>query len=202
MNHPGLTAGQATRFISDSSDDERQTMECPWLALITKYRHEYVGANALREKGYEVFLPTYQTGHSNARGSNPRPLYAGYLFCRMTAHTTGSMVTCPGIVKPVTVGKALAVVTPAEIESVRGLVDSGIAIECWRFMSSGTTVEIGSGPLKGVRGILAGDPGNRRLVVTVNLLQRSVAAVLDRYTVINPVQIQIPLQRAAAAALR
>jgi transcription antitermination factor NusG len=86
----------------------------------------------------------------------------------------------PGVVDLIGFGKLPAPIPDAEIDRVRKMVESGLPVASWPYLTAGDTVLIESGPLAGLEGILLRTKGKYRLVVSVNLLQRSVAAEIDR----------------------
>ena len=73
----------------------------------------------------------------------------------------------------------------AEVSSVKALVASGLETEPWPYLKTGERVLIGSGPLSGVEGTLLQIKNQLRLVVSVTLLQRSVAVEVDSDSVLN-----------------
>jgi transcription antitermination factor NusG len=80
-------------------------------------------------------------------------------------------------------GKTPEPVPDQEIERVRRMVESGLLVTPYPFLNVGQTVLIERGPLTGLEGILVELKGTRRLVVSINLLQRSVSAEVDRHWV-------------------
>ena len=66
-----------------------------------------------------------------------------------------------------------------EIQAIQAMVASGIPNQPWPFLATGDRVRIESGPLTGLEGILVEFKGNHRLVLSVTLLQRSVAVEID-----------------------
>jgi len=82
-----------------------------------------------------------------------------------------------------------------EIEAVRAILRSGLAAQPWPFVRVGQTVRIRGGSLDGVEGILVASKKHDRLVVSVGLLQRSVAVEVDQAWV----EAVGPLSRRCAA---
>jgi transcription antitermination factor NusG len=80
-------------------------------------------------------------------------------------------------------GKLPELIPDAEIERVRRMVDSGLLVTPYPYVAIGQAVLIERGPLSGVEGILMEVKGKARLVVSVNLLRRSVSAEIDRLAV-------------------
>ncbi len=148
-----------------------------WFALRVKPRTERVVADALRGKGYEEFLPL----HAERRRWSDRvktvqaPLFAGYVFCRFDVQLRLSILTTPGVMHVVSTGQVPQPIADEEMTSLRLLVDSGLSVEPWPYQFVGKRVTIVSGPLTGTSGILQSIKNKDRLVVSISLLQRSVA---------------------------
>ena len=97
------------------------------------------------------------------------------------------ILTAPGVVDVVGFGKTPELIPDTEIERVRLMVASGLAVTPYPYLEVGQGVLIERGPLSGVEGILVEVKGKTRLVVSVNLLRRSVSAEVDRHS-IRPIQ--------------
>lgn len=85
----------------------------------------------------------------------------------------------PGVVHIVGNGSLPMPVSNEEISAVRAIVASNVGAQRWPFLEVGQRVRITAGPLAGLEGILVQWKGSHRLVVSITLLQRSVAAVID-----------------------
>jgi hypothetical protein len=96
------------------------------------------------------------------------------------------MVMTPGAVRLLGFGNRPEAVADHEIESLRRIDDSEVIRRPWRYLPGGSMVEILSGPLTGVQGVLVTDGCARRIIVSVTLLHRSVCAELDENTVLKP----------------
>jgi transcription antitermination factor NusG len=108
------------------------------------------------------------------------PLFPGYIFCRVPQEQRLRALSAPGVASIVGFGGKDATVEEHEIEAVRRLLQSGAHIEPWPYVRAGHVVEIQAGPLSGMRGEVVREKGLWRLIVNVELLQRSVAAELGR----------------------
>jgi transcription antitermination factor NusG len=153
----------------------------PWFALRIKSNFEKTASQILQHKGYEAFLPVYQTRNrwSDRMKTVERPLFPGYLFCRFDQQDRLPILVTPGVVGVVGLGKAPMPIPEEEIEAVEALICSGLAAMPWPFVSVGQRLVIERGPLRGVEGILQEIKSGYRFIVSVNLLQRSVAAEVD-----------------------
>lgn len=159
----------------------RDTVRTPWFALQVRTRHEGGVANFLTGKGYEPFVPMYQ---SRRRWSDrikvvDAPLFPGYLFCRFDINNRLPILTTPGVIQVVGFNRSPIPVEDAEIDAIQSLVASGFPSQPWPFLQAGDRVQIDSGPLRGLEGLLVELKGSHRLVVSVMLLQRSVAVEID-----------------------
>ena len=151
----------------------------PWFAVYVKGRHEKNVALGLQIRGLESFLPTYMKRHKNSTKSEV-PLFPGYVFCRMEPKQHRPVITTPGVFSVVSTGAVPASVPDAEIEAIRHMVEAGLAVQPWPYIARGQQVQLKSGPLRGVEGIVMNDQHHRWLILSVHLLQRSIAVKVER----------------------
>lgn len=153
----------------------------PWFALQVRARHEVGVANFLTGKGYETFVPLYKSRRlwSDRVKVVESALFPGYLFCRFDVNNRLPILTTPGVVQVVGVNRTPVPVNDSEVDAVQSLVASGFPSQPWPFLQAGDRVRINSGPLRGLEGLLVELKGSHRLVVSVTLLQRSVAVEID-----------------------
>ncbi|MCC6164554.1 MAG: UpxY family transcription antiterminator [Acidobacteria bacterium] len=151
-----------------------------WFALRVKPRAERVVADVLDGKGYEYFLPMHRERRrwSDRVKTVDTPLFAGYLFCRFDVQFRLPILTSPGVLHVVSIGKVPEPIPDEEIESLQVLTRSGLTLEPWPFLQIGEQVRIVAGPLAGAAGVVQSVKDRDRLVVSVTLLQRSVAVVV------------------------
>jgi transcription antitermination factor NusG len=171
-----LMQAQGARTMS------RNASQPVWRALIVRSRHEKVAADALRSRGLEEFLPLYQSKRawSDRTKVIDMPLFPGYVFCRFADTQRLLTISSPGVTSVVGFGGKDAVVEDHELESVRRMLAAGLTVEPWSYVRAGHEVEIHSGPLSGLRGQVVREKGLWRLIVNVEMLQRSVSAELER----------------------
>lgn len=156
--------------------------QAPWFAVQTKPRHEKMVAQQLEHKGYQPFLPTYLVRHkwSDRIKVIEQPLFDGYCFCRIDRDSTARVITTPGAIRIVGLPGAPTPIDEAEIETLQQLVASRLVIEPWPYLDVGQRVRIERGALEGIEGILQAYRNQFRVIVSVTLLQRSVAVEVDR----------------------
>lgn len=138
-------------------------------------------ASHLTARGFESFLPMYKSRRhwSDRIREMEVPLFSSYVFCRFDPLNRFPVVSIPGIVHVVSVGKVPVAVDQNEIEAIQAAVNSGLHHEPCSYLRVGQRVRIEQGPLNGVQGILMSFKGNQRLVLSITLLQRSMAVQID-----------------------
>jgi transcription antitermination factor NusG len=158
-------------------------MELPpsWYALTVKPRHEKVAAQNLRQRGLEDFLPLHRVRRSwsDRVQAIDLPLFPGYFFCRFTFQDRLHALNTPGVRSIVGFGNDMPL-EDSEIQAVQALVASGMPVSPWPYLQVGEKVRIERGSLEGVCGTLVREKSSWRIVVNVELLQRSVAIEVDR----------------------
>lgn len=157
-----------------------------WCAVQVTPRHEVIVSAILRSKGYEEFLPMYRVKRqwSDRRKEIETPLFTGYVFCRLNSGIPWSIVTTPGVVRIVGTRKEINVIEDREIDAIQLVLKAGVRVEPCAYAKIGDRVRITNGPLTGVEGIVTGYKNQQRLVLSVNLIQSSVAVEVDGYNLV------------------
>lgn len=157
-----------------------------WYAVRVKSNREWTVAAAARGKGVEEFVPRYRVRRqwSDRVKEVELPLFAGYVFCRLDARERLPVLTIPGVVGFVGTREGPLPVDDGEIAALKQIAGAGVAAAPWPYLEAGQRVRIVRGPLRGVEGILAVVKSDYRLVVSVTILQRSVAVEVDRDAIV------------------
>ncbi|HEV2380390.1 MAG TPA: UpxY family transcription antiterminator [Terriglobia bacterium] len=186
----------------ESTAGERETKsDAAWYALYTRHQHEKVVAQALSGKGFEVFLPLY----SIARRWQDRvkqlalPLFPSYVFLRTGLDRRLPVVTTAGVHHFVPTDDRPIPISEGEIDSVRQLTLKSTRVEPHPFLKRGDWVRVKTGPLEGLEGILTRWKAAFRLVLSVELVQQSVAVEVEAS---NVEPIREPRNRQASGYLR
>jgi transcription antitermination factor NusG len=153
-----------------------------WFAVRVRSNRERIVSLYLREIGYEEYSPTYKAGRqwSDRIKLVDQPLFPGYVFCKLDPTDRLPVLMAPGVVGLVGVGKTPAPIPAVEVERVRRMVTSGLPVIPYPYLHVGQEVLIERGPLAGLEGTLERVKNRLRIVVSVTLLQRAVAAEIDR----------------------
>ena len=147
-----------------------------------KSNFERIASVHLRERGYHEFLPTYriQKRWSDRIKVVEKPLFPGYVFCSFDPHLRLRVITTPGVLHIVGIGREPVPINQPEIEAVWMMLRSGLPVRPSPFLQVGQRVMVERGPLVGVEGTVTQLKGDCRLIVSISLLQRSIAAEIDR----------------------
>jgi transcription antitermination factor NusG len=149
----------------------------PWFALRVRPNYEKPVAVALRGKGFQEFLPLV---HCRRQWSDrvkmmDLPLFPGYLFCRLNLEQRIPLLTTPGFLYLVGVGKNPEPVDESEIEAIQSVLRSGLPVAPWPSLMVGQKVRLKHGPLRGLEGVLTRIANQHRIYVAVTLLKRSIS---------------------------
>lgn len=158
-----------------------QSNSCHWYAIRVRSQHEDLVARHLRVRGLEAFLPLYKQQHrwSDRFKEIELPLFPGYVFCQFDPLNRLPVLTVPGVVHIVGTGKTPVPIDQEEIAAIQAAVKSEFSTQPWPFVEIGQRVRIEYGPLCGIEGILLGFRGHHRIVLSITLLQRSVAVEIN-----------------------
>ncbi len=168
----------------------------PWFAVQVRTLHEGPIAALLRAKGYEPFHATCKCRRqwSDRIKVVDQPLFPGYLFCQFDVQKRLAILMTPGVIRIVGCGKSPVSVVDSEIEALQAIVRAGLPTQPWAFLNIGDRVRVNHGALRGVEGILIQVKSRHRIILSVTLLQRSVAVEIDS------AQVSL-LQRAQQASI-
>jgi len=175
--------------------------EFRWYALHVKDRYEKIASSNLAGKGYDVFLPTYSSRRRWSDRINviERPLFSGYVFCRFYFGERLPILTVPGVQYVVSFGQTATPVDSTELNALQRAVDSGLPCEPYPYLKVGYRVRVESGPLTGLEGFVLDVSKPYKLVISLNLLCRSVAVELDR-TSVKPIDGPTTVEHRRAVA--
>ncbi|MBZ5688619.1 MAG: UpxY family transcription antiterminator [Acidobacteriia bacterium] len=170
------------------SEQQRVTTESQmfWYAAYTSSRHEKTVAEHLRQREVECFLPLYETVRrwNNGRHRVQLPLFPSYVFVRMGLRDKLRVLQVPGLSQLVTFQGSPAVLPDSEIESLRNALTAGIPAQPYRYLTVGSHVEICNGPLQGMKGILLRHQGQFRVVLSVEMIMRSIVVEVEASDVV------------------
>lgn len=172
-------------------------MRAEWLAVYTKHQHEKTVAALLGKKGIEHFLPLYQTVN-RWKDRNQRvslPLFPCYLFVRLELGRKLEVLQTAGVRWFIENAGHACVVPDSEINDLRRVCESGVGVGPHPFLQKGDQVRIRKGPLAGIEGILKQVRNEHCVILSIELLKRSVAVEVS----LESVQRLAPQKKASQA---
>jgi len=150
-----------------------------WWVVHTRPRQEKSLARALRERQVSYYLPTIARC-SRLRGRrlvSHIPLFPGYLFLlarpeeRQTALATQRVARCLNVLDQRDLWR--------DLRQIYRLISTGAPLTPEDRLAVGSRVEICSGPLAGLQGVIVRTAKGRRFVVQVDFIQRGASVLLD-----------------------
>jgi len=153
-----------------------------WYAVHTCSRHEKQVYQYMLAADVEPFLPLRE----ERRKWKDRwkwvqfPLFPGYLFVRGGIEQIKRVRTIRGVAQVLGDGRGNVTPVPEkQIEHVRIMVDSGLRIEPYPHLKKGMLVRVLRGPLMGIEGVFVCRKSGDRIVISVDLIAKSVATEID-----------------------
>lgn len=158
-----------------------------WYAIHTKARHEKRVAAQFEEKKVHTFLPLLSQIHrwSDRRSTVEVPMFSCYVFVRtaLAVDERLRILRTPGVLGFVGGERQGAPIPEEQIQNLQAVVRENIPCFPHPFLHVGRRVRIRGGALEGLEGILTGRSGEQYLIVSVELLQRSVSVRVEGYDI-------------------
>lgn len=152
-----------------------------WYAAYTSANHEKRVAAQFEGRGVQHFLPLYQTVHrwKDRRMRLELPLFPSYIFVHLPLRDRLRVLEVPGVARLVGFGDYAAPLPAEEIEMLRNGLSQELNAQPHPYLMAGRRVRITNGPLAGMEGILMRRKNNFRLILSINLIMRSIAVDVD-----------------------
>ena len=155
--------------------------ESKWYPIYTCSRYEKRVAEQLRERQLSCFLPVYRSVRrwKDRRKELELPLFPGYVFARVTPQDQLRVLQLPGVVRFVSFNGHPVPVNDAEIEGLMNGISGGVHMEPHPYLTVGRRVRVRYGPLAPAQGILVRRKDKFRVVLSLDLIMRSVSVEVD-----------------------
>ncbi len=154
-----------------------------WYAALTRSRFEKTVRAEFEAQGIEHYLPTIQDTHQwkDRKRVVEQPIFPGYIFTRFADNPRErrKILQTRGVVSILGASGGIEPVPDRELEAIRRLLASGAPCFTHPFLQEGAWVRICRGTLKGIEGRLIRFKDRCRIVLSVEMLSRSVAAEID-----------------------
>ena len=178
------------QFVRPSSSyalPQPEAEELNWYAMHTRARHEKVVTQQLEEKGFKTFLPLVNQvrNWSDRRQIISAPIFSCYIFIQLPAIGMNRLriMQTAGVLGLVGTHDGASSIPGREIADIKTLISSESICTPYPFLNIGKRVRIRGGSLAGVEGILVSKNDDLSLVVSIELIQRSMSVRIDGYDV-------------------
>ena len=170
-----------------SVDLSTVSSETSWFAVQTRPRFEKKVALALQEKSIQSFVPLHAAKRqwSDRKQLVSLPLFPGYTFVRIAADQDSrvAVLRTYGVTNFVGARGIGAPIPDGEIEAVQTLLKRQVPFKLYPYLKVGQSVRIRGGALDGIKGILTKVNGDQSLIISVELIQRSIAMRVTGYDI-------------------
>lgn len=178
----GIAIGQTCEAAEISAGAEVEAYALPhWYAAYSRANHEKRVADQLASRGVENFLPQYESLRKwkDRRVKLELPLFPGYVFVKMALRDRLPVLQIPGVVRLVGFGGRPVAMPEEEVARIRDFLNKGCRAEPYPFLTVGRRIRIMSGPLAGLEGVLKRHKGRHRVVLSIEMIERSVVVDAD-----------------------
>jgi transcription antitermination factor NusG len=169
----------ATPFVDAPTTAE--AAQARWYAVYTCANHEKRVADQFGSRSVEHFLPQYESVRrwKDRKVRLTLPLFPGYLFVHLAAQERLGVLQVPGVVRLVGFNGSPTPLPEEDINRIRDFVGQGWRAEPHPYLQAGKRARVVHGPLTGMEGIVARRKNRTRLVLSFDLIQRSMAIEMD-----------------------
>jgi len=168
-------------LTTEPSAPAAQTSAGNWYALYTCPRHEKKVAEQIKRRSLTCFLPVYRSSRrwKDRRKELELALFPGYVFVQMALEKKLRVLEIPGAVRLVSFNGQPATLPASEIEMLKNRLSGARGVEPHPYLRAGHRVRVRSGAMEGLEGIVIRRKDRCRVVFSIDLLRRSVAAEVD-----------------------
>ncbi len=158
-----------------------ETVDPRWYAAYTSANHEKRVAEQLEVRSVEHFVPLYESMRrwKDRKVRLQLPLFPGYVFVRLALRDRLRVLEVPGVARLVGFNGLPCALPDSEIEALKAGLASGVRAEPHPYLTVGRRVRVKTGPLAGVEGVLKRKKNSARLVISLDLIMRSVAVDVE-----------------------
>jgi len=151
-----------------------------WFAAYTRANHEGRVAHELTQRGVENYLAQYQSRRiwKDRQVLLSMPLFPGYVFVHLSLQHKLRVLQVPGVACLVSFGGRPAALPAAEFERIRALLNRESGVTPHPYLATGRRVRVSSGPFAGLEGIVIRRKNRHRLVISLEIIERSISVEL------------------------
>jgi transcription antitermination factor NusG len=177
-HHQGLDSGVPGEALLVA---EKSLPSVHWYAVSVRPRHEKLMTRHLEHQGLNHFLPLYRSVRrwKDRRKELDMALFPGYVFVNLNLRDRLRVLRAPGAVQFVTFQGQPAAIPDSEIRALESSLSAGLRLQPHPYLHQGARVRLKRGPLVGAEGIMIRRKERFRLVLSIDLIMRSVVFEVD-----------------------
>jgi len=167
--------------VLENAISNRQDPVERWYAVSVRPRYEKLANRHLAGQGVNCFLPVYRSVRrwKDRRKELDMALFPGYVFVNLNARDRLGVLRTPGVLRFVTFQGQPAAVSDEEIRALESSLVAGLRPQPHPYLRQGRKVRVKRGPLAHVEGIMIRRKEGFRLVLSIELILRSVMLEVD-----------------------
>ena len=169
------------RIAFNDAAEIEETAQVRWYAVYACANHEKRVADQFTSRSVEHFLPQYESVRrwKDRKVRLQLPLFPGYLFVHLAAQERLRVLQVPGVVRLVGFNGSPTPMPEEDLERIREFLGQGLRAEPHPYLRAGRRARVVRGPLAGMEGIVLRRKSRNRLVLSFDLIQRSMAIEID-----------------------
>ena len=158
-----------------------------WFVFYTKSRQEKKVNELLQRAGYEVFLPMHRVLRqwSDRKKKVELPLFNSYIFVKEEEHKLQNILQYPGVAWTIKLNGKPATLREQELETIKRLIETGFSLEAigndGNTFQQGDQAKIVDGPLKGLTGIIQGEPNAEKFHVLIEGINQVIKVEIPAF---------------------
>lgn len=175
---PGTSAGA---HVVSGSEGLEVAAQARWYAVYTCANHEKRVAEQFSSRSFEYFLPQYESVRrwKDRRVRLQLPLFPSYLFVHLALQERLRVLQVPGVVRLVGFNGSPTPMPQEDVNRIREFLAPGWRAQPHPYLQVGRRVRVVRGPLAGMVGIVLQRKNRSRLVLSFDVIQRSMAIEID-----------------------
>jgi transcription antitermination factor NusG len=152
-----------------------------WYAVYANANHEKRVAQQLGQRSIEHLLPLYESMRrwKDRRVRLQLPLFPGYVFVHFALRDRLEVLQIPGVVHLVSFAGQPASLREEDLHALQNCLSHGNHVAPHPYIQAGRRARVKSGPLQGLEGIILRRKNRTRIIVSFDLIMRSVAVEID-----------------------
>jgi transcription antitermination factor NusG len=181
MNSSDTNTLQSNRELANEATGLMDSNHLAWYVASTRANHEKRVALELEEREVEHFLPVYNSVRrwKDRRVCLQLPLFPGYVFARFALSDRLKVLKIPSVARLVGFNGSPTALPDEEMQALKSGLSGALHAEPYPYLRTGCRIRLKSGPFKGLEGILRKKKAGYRLVISMELIKRSVAVEVD-----------------------